>query len=306
MGRCKGEMLDDRDIDRLLAGRSVEGEEELAELLAHARATYVQEPRPELREHLLAAMASERPATHPPTPTRTRRSMLPTRIAVRLGAATGALLLATASLAVAGVNLPDPASDAFDRAGVSLPNQDDGEPADRGRSEEVQAIIDATPPSERDCAFGHRVAEAARGMPLPEEARGACERGEQGQARGEERSAEGRARAEENRGSSEAGEENGSGDSAGREFGRETSERAQEQRNATPEQRRQFGEETSERARQHAREQAQRDGNPGPPATPEPDADEPQGQGGPPAGTPRGKPEGTPGGPPEGVPGGRP
>lgn len=103
---------------------------------------------------------------------------------MRLGAATGALLLGTAGLAVAGVNLPDPASEAFDRAGVTLPNQDDGDAADQGRSDEVRSVIESTPPEERDrqgCAFGHRVAEAAKGSPLPAEARENCARGEEEQ-----------------------------------------------------------------------------------------------------------------------------
>ena len=279
-------MLDDRDIDRLLSGRHVEGEEKLARLLADTRATYVQNPGPELREHLLAAMKRELPAAHRPTPTRTRRSM-PIRLAARLGAATGVLILATASLAVAGVNLPDPAADAFDRAGVTLPNQDENEPADSSRSEDVQAIIDATPPSERDCAFGHRVAEAARGEALPEEARNACARGEEGRARGEANRRDAEQRSERQ---SRNGDSNGS---EGRTFGRETSERARTQREATPDQRREFGRETSERARELG---AAPDGAGQPDDTPA----------GPPEGTPQGRPDNVPSGPPEGLPGGRP
>lgn len=285
-------MLDDRDIDRLLAGRPVADADDLADLLAGTRAAYGRDPDPQLRERVLANMASQAPAAGRTAPTRQRRRMLPTRMALRVGATAGAFVLGTAGLAVAGVNLPDPASAAFDRVGVTLPNQADGGSADRGRSEEVRSVIDSTQPAERGCAFGHRVAEAARGEALPEQARGACERGDEGRSRGEERSAEGRARAEQNG--------NGAGDSAGREFGRETSDRAQQQRTATPEARRQFGQETSGRAREHARSQGG-----SPPAAPGPDAGAPQGQAGPPEGAPGARPESIHG-PPEGVPGGRP
>jgi hypothetical protein len=47
------------------------------------------------------------------------RRRLPARIAV----AAGSLVLATAGLAIAGVNLPDPVNSAFEKAGVNLPNQ---------------------------------------------------------------------------------------------------------------------------------------------------------------------------------------
>jgi hypothetical protein len=47
--------------------------------------------------------------------------------AVKLGATTLVLVLGTAGLAVAGVTLPDSAQQAFDRVGISLPNQAGGD-----------------------------------------------------------------------------------------------------------------------------------------------------------------------------------
>ena len=98
-------------------------------------------------------------------------------LAVGPGAAFLALALGTAGLALAGVNLPDPARQAFDRVGVRLPNQAGagaGEAGEAVGSDDVKAVIDATAPSDRGCEFGHRVAEAAKGSPLPRKARAAC------------------------------------------------------------------------------------------------------------------------------------
>src|SRR4051794_15751690 len=87
-----------------------------------------------------------------------------------------ALVLGAAGLAVAGVGLPAPAQRGFERVGIELPNQAGGN-AEQASSDEVKSVIDSTPTGERGCEFGHRVAEAAKGSALPDQARAACERG---------------------------------------------------------------------------------------------------------------------------------
>jgi hypothetical protein len=156
-------------------------------------------------------------------------------LATTIAAALLAAPLSVAGLAAAGVELPKPAGDAFERLGLDLPNQASGDPpaaASSARSDEVQAIIDATPPSERGCEFGHRVAEAARGSELPEAARDACDRGQQRSAR-----ARGRAK--------KPARSRG----LGRALGRKTAERAKQQRTTPQPQRTRFGGETAGRAR---------------------------------------------------------
>jgi hypothetical protein len=194
--------------------------------------------------------------------------------AVKLGATMLALILGSAGLAVAGVNLPERAQQAFERAGISLPNQaggDSGQASEKAKSDEVKSVIEATPTGERGCEFGHRVAEAAKGSALPEKARTACE---QRQDHASKQSA-----------------------SAGREFARETAERARGLGDATVEQRRQFGKDTAEGAKKLGSDHPT--GPPanlpsppakplaGPPATEPPAPDHPTG---PPAGTPGGRP----------------
>ena len=74
----------------------------------------------------------------------------------RLAVLPAALVLAflgTAGLAVAGVSLPDTARAPFDAVGLQLPNQ--------SRASDVHAVIDATQPGDRGCAFGQAVAAAA-------------------------------------------------------------------------------------------------------------------------------------------------
>lgn len=182
--------ISDREADLLLSGRSVTDANGLAEFLDGVRALGAQAPDEALRTRQLAAIAQEirlaaerRPAVAAPRTRRPRGPLMTSaRIVARIGVATLALSLGMASLAVAGVDLPDTADDAFDRVGVSLPNQSNGDDADGpDRSDEVRSVIESTPPEERDrqgCAFGHRVAEAAKGSPLPAEARENCARGE--------------------------------------------------------------------------------------------------------------------------------
>jgi hypothetical protein len=167
---------------------------------------------------------------------RSKRAWRPLARTAKAAACAASLVLATAGLAVAGVDLPAPANDAFQKLGLSLPNQaggDDGPSATSGRADDVHGVIDVWPPADRDCEFGHAVASAARGSDLPTQAQAACGDGDQGAA------AKGKAH----------GQANGPGDgvgnsqsTAGRAFGEETSQEAQGLGDATPEQRRQFGE----------------------------------------------------------------
>src|SRR5829696_2488994 len=151
--------------------------------------------------------------------------------AVKLGATTLALILGTTGLALAGVNLPEPAQQAFERAGISLPNQaaggDGGQAIHNARADQVKSVIEATPTGERGCEFGHRVAEAAKGSALPEQARTACQHGQDRAKPSKEQSA-----------------------SAGREFGQDTAGRARALGDAKAEQRSQFGKDTAEGAKQ--------------------------------------------------------
>jgi hypothetical protein len=70
-----------------------------------------------------ARTASARAQTREIPARRRRPFALPARIAV----AAGSLVLATAGLAVAGVNLPDPVNSVFEKAGIDLPNQSGAE-----------------------------------------------------------------------------------------------------------------------------------------------------------------------------------
>ena len=160
--------------------------------------------------------------------------------AAKAAACAAALILATAGLAVAGVELPAPAKDAFEKAGVTLPNQagGSGPSASSGRSGAVHGVIDATAPSDRGCEFGHAVAEAARGSALPTQAQAACGHGEQGATNKSE--AHGK--------SGQAHGKSNSAGTAGRAFGEETAQEAKGLGDATPEQRRQFGEDTADEA----------------------------------------------------------
>jgi len=250
----------------------------VAGFLADVRATYVSEPEEAVASPHLAAIAREAELVLPrrmPEPAPWRRIMNRSiRPALKLGAATLATMLGTAGLAVAGVDLPDPAKDAFQRAGITLPNQaGGGQSGEPGRSADVRSVLDATPASERGCAFGHSVAEAAKGSALPEQAQDACDHATEN-AKPKSRAA--------------TSESSSHGD-----FGRETSERAKGQHDATVDERKSFGQETSDRARENG---GAPEGTPG--------ADQ-RGQNTAADGT-TGAPESTPSGPPEGIPDGPP
>ena len=273
------------------------GDREVADFLAEVRAAYVSNPEEPVASRHLAAITRETELVRmqsTPKPAAWRRTMNRNRFlrpVVTLGAATLAAVLGTAGLAVAGVNLPDPATEAFENVGITLPNQaGGGQSGEHSRSDEVHSVLDATPPSERGCAFGHSVAEAAKGSALPEHARAACEQGS-----GE-------------RGAAHRKNGNDAGTSSGHsQFGQDTAERARGLGDATTDERRSFGEDTSDGARELG---GAPDGTPAaegrsesPPAggTTSPPEVIPDG---PPDTAP--VPEDTPNGPPDGAGGGRP
>jgi hypothetical protein len=264
--------------------------------LADLRAAYVSDPEEAVASRHLAAIAREAELVRPrrtPGTVSWRRTVHRNRFlrpVVTLGAAMLAAILGTAGLAVAGVDLPDPATEAFEQVGITLPNQGGGgQSGEHARSDDVRSVIEATPPSVRGCAFGHSVAEAAKGSALPEQAQDACDKsgGEDGDAA---------ARKNESHGAS-------ANDGAGRQFGQDTSDRARGLGGATAEERESFGRDTSERAKQLGGapdeapaaegrpESAPHAGTPAPESTPD----------GPPEAAP--VPDGTPTGPPDGTPG---
>lgn len=154
----------DPDIGRTLEGReNGTASDELAELLAGLKVACVQTPSTHVASAHLAAIAAEaaplrlaadaelESASRTHRPTR-RFRMTRKRIAL-LPAAALAALLSTAGLAAAGVTMPSAAKAPFSAVGIELPNQ--------SRSSAVHAVIDATPPTDRGCAFGQSVAAAA-------------------------------------------------------------------------------------------------------------------------------------------------
>lgn len=256
--------LDDRDLDRLLAGRSVVGGEaaDLAELVRDVRLEHLRPMAPDVEARHVSAMAqaarglssTEQPTVVAGAPKRPRRgpgSLLPKNRLASAAAAIAAVTvtagLGTAGLAVAGVDLPDAARDVFRQVGVTLPNQDEPSEA-RGRSREaraaaVRAVIAATPPSEREgCAFGQRVAEAARGEALPAEAKEACAAQEARRAEREQEPERTPERDTPPAASVDAPEGDGDGSGA------ERSDRTRRPRPAPPQGRQNPGQDTAERA----------------------------------------------------------
>lgn len=156
--------LSDRDIEQALDGReNGTAGDELGELLVGLKAACVQPPSAQVASAHLAAIAAEatplrlaadaelESASHTRRPTR-RFRMTAKRIAL-LPAAALAALLSTAGLAAAGVTMPTAAKAPFTAVGIQLPNQ--------SRSSAVHAVIDATQPADRGCAFGQSVGAAA-------------------------------------------------------------------------------------------------------------------------------------------------
>jgi hypothetical protein len=249
----------------------------------------VSEPEEAVASRHLAAIAREAELVQTqsaPTSAAWRRTMIRNRVLrplATLGAATLAVVLGTAGLAAAGVDLPDQAQTAFDKVGITLPNQaGGGESGDHARSDEVHSIIDATDPSDRGCEFGHSVAAAARGEALNSHAQAACGHGDQD------------------------GGANTTNQSSHSQFGKDTAARAKTLGDATVEQRRDFGKDTADQAQDLGGAQDAPAANQRPASTPQGDTTTaPDGTAdGPPDTAP--VPDGTPTGPPDGTPGGRP
>jgi hypothetical protein len=129
--------ISEPDVERVLAGNSpASGDPGLAEVAVLVRALgaavpeRVADPDPALIARLAETAARgpvepTRPAPSTRAPRRSSRFALTARIAMAV-AMVPALF---AGLAVAGVELPDPAQDAFDRIGIELPNQTTDEDA---------------------------------------------------------------------------------------------------------------------------------------------------------------------------------
>jgi len=226
---------DEREANAILAGRTARGDRSSDAVAAFAdevRAQFVQAAPSTVRARHLALVtqaaaqlatdtAGSRPERRPPAAARRRNRMA--ALTARVAATGFGVLGLTAGLAVAGVDLPAPANDAFRSVGISLPNQAGGDDqrGERAQPSEVSTavrkVIDGT--SDRDCNFGQAVAAAASGRGANPRA---CAAGAQ------RRSSRGDARS----------------------FGEQTSERARQQREAAPAQRREHGPQTAARARE--------------------------------------------------------
>jgi hypothetical protein len=126
--------LGDRELERLLSGRSPDGAPELDELVSFIRAVpavVLEAPDP-THEATLVPRLAEIAAAAPSAP-RSRpahgRSRGPLALALRFGAAVALLPACLAGIAFAGVSLPGPAQDAFESVGIELPNQAGGDDA---------------------------------------------------------------------------------------------------------------------------------------------------------------------------------
>jgi hypothetical protein len=186
--------MSDEDVERLFMGFPPESDEDLrdlAEFLADASETLTRPPRAEVQAtHLsLLAGAIRTPSAGPqgPPPRGPAAAAQPAgrsrehgfmrhpavRWASKVALAAATLVLLTAALALAGVDLPGTAAEtAFDKVfGIELPNQGDGavDPSalPGGASDTAVSVlttIDEMRSGEgTGCAFGAAVSAAARG-----------------------------------------------------------------------------------------------------------------------------------------------
>jgi hypothetical protein len=189
--------LSDEDVERLFRGRPPEADQDLhdvATFLADASESLARPPRSEIEATHLALLAealrSRRAAVEafsPPIATRTGASAGsflrgPTRHrAVRMAATVAGvaalMVVLTAVLAFAGVDLPGTAAEtAFQTVGVDLPNQGDAAadavdpaklpPEASETAGRVLTVIHGWFSGARwsGCEFGARVSQAARGL----------------------------------------------------------------------------------------------------------------------------------------------
>jgi hypothetical protein len=229
--------LSDGDAERVLAGEAAADQPELTGFLSELRAVYTEAPAMPTEVIHLAAIAQDgvvsTDGATPPKPSPTRAAGLPRRRwwtaprrrLVLLGAGLAlALPLATAGLALAGVSLPGVARAPFEQLGIDLPNQ--------SSSTDVQSVIESTPTDQRGCAFGQEVSRAASGRAGPS-VDPCTRRGDHG-------------------GVNPKSEDHGPG-SAGRSFGAQTAQSAQQ--NASQDGQA-FGQSTSQGAQQLGQQQA--------------------------------------------------
>jgi hypothetical protein len=251
--------LDDRDVDRLLAGEpgwDDPGFEELAVFLRSTRARLEAAPGPDLeRRHVQAVLVASRAraekgrGTAQPQVTHAGRSRLSAilRLGVRPAAAMLALFAGTAGLAAAGVGLPDPAEDVLDRLGVSPPaevrregaeprrpsgGEDDGRRRPAGSEgaagSGAGAGVPGRPRTPAEPRTGQGTERGERGAPpgLPN-----VERGQDGAKRGADRRAHGIDQGQEGARRGAEGMERGA---EGMERGRQGAERGRSHTPPTP------------------------------------------------------------------------
>jgi hypothetical protein len=200
--------LSDEDVERIFRGVPPEGDEDLRDLagfLADAAETLSRPPGGEVqaRHMSLLAGAIRTPSAGPevssgpaaaastiPQPTERRGLMrIPAvRWAAKVTFAAAGLIVLTAALAFAGVDLPGTAAEtAFDKVGVELPNQAEehvgGVPEELPdtASDTAKAVLDVIrewrsgAAEGSGCEFGAAVSAAARGESEPDTSR--CEAG---------------------------------------------------------------------------------------------------------------------------------
>jgi hypothetical protein len=168
----------DRDMDRLLSGRSLaDGSEARLAAFVGSTRRVLTIPPDEATEaaHLKAILAAARPRPSTTILPATGKRASGTSLGLRLRAAAakvaiGALGLTTgtAGLAMAGVDLPGSlAEKAFDAVGISLPNQGRGHEGSPNASETSRRVHEAhrrRDDSMSGCEFGASVSRAARGV----------------------------------------------------------------------------------------------------------------------------------------------
>jgi hypothetical protein len=190
--------MSDEDVERLFRGLTPDGDEDLRDLatfLAETTGSLSGPPRSDVEARHLASLVeamgprsvdARRPslplATRTGSPARSAERTIPIRhralrwTAKVVGAAAGLVVL-TATLALAGVNLPGTAAEtAFGSVGIELPNQNQ---AAAGAADPAKLPADASDTAVNvvtvinewfsgapwsGCEFGARVSHAARGL----------------------------------------------------------------------------------------------------------------------------------------------
>jgi hypothetical protein len=190
--------LSDEDVERLFRGLPPGRDEDLrdvADFLVGATQALSRSPRTDVEARHLALVAaalrqrSDEAVSLAPTPTRTgapiarsteRRGVMRSRTvrwAAKVGVATASIVLMTAALAWAGVDLPGTAAEtAFQKVlGVDLPNQAEEhtgtvpEELPESASDTARAVLDVirewrSGAEWSGCEFGARVSAAAQGL----------------------------------------------------------------------------------------------------------------------------------------------